>query len=218
MNAVKFVGLSALALGAYALLIRPKLLRWVATDEEVHSDFPGREIVPGGTRSGTMAVTVNAPPSNVWPWLVQMGYGRAGWYSWDYLDNFGRHSAETLHPEWQIVKAGDYLGGPDVSPMEQKAWEVAALEPERFLGLRARPGKYSDSLWGFRLKELPGGKTRLVVSGYWAMHPRWLQPFMSFALLEWTHWIMQTKQFANLKRRTERDVSHGSGCWGTRSM
>lgn len=199
------IALGVLSIAAYAAFIRPHFLRWGATQEEAASPFPGAELVPGGTRGGTMAVTIDAPPNKVWPWLVQMGYGRAGWYSWDYLDNFGRRSSASLHPEWQNVKTGDYLGGPDVSELERKAWEVAALEPQRFLGLRSRI-PYSESLWGFWLKEQPAGKTRLIVSGYWNMRPRWLQPFMSFAVLEWTHWIMQTKQFAELKRRAESEA------------
>lgn len=198
--------LAALSLAAYAVALRPRLLRWGATDEEVHSPFPGAELVPGGTRSATMAVTIDARPSKVWPWLVQMGYGRAGWYSWDYLDNFGRQSSRELHAEWQNVKAGDYLSGPHVSELERKAWEVAALEPEHFLGLRSRI-RGSESLWAFWLKELPGGKTRLLVSGYWRTDPAWLRPIFSFAFLEWTHWIMQVKQFAEIKRRVARSTT-----------
>jgi proline iminopeptidase len=99
-----------------------------------------------------------------------------------------------------------------------QSWQIAALEPERFLGLRAsrdlrtgrvfdpigpRPRFFTDSLWGFLLEELPEGHTRLIVSGYWAMRPRWLQPITSFLFLEPAHWIMQTRQFANLERRAE---------------
>jgi hypothetical protein len=213
--------LAALSLIAYVLLIRPRIVRWGATDEEVNSPFPGADLIADGTRGPTMSVTIAAQPDQVWPWLVQMGYGRAGWYSWDYLDNFGRRSAETLHREWQDVRVGDYLGGPNVSELERTAWEVAAIEPQRFLGLRAsfdlrgrrfspskpRPRYHSDSLWGFLLKELPGGNTRLVVSGYWSFRPKWLFPIVSFALYEWTHWIMQTRQFANLKRLTEQHAA-----------
>ena len=220
----RLVRLFAPSLAAYALFIRPRLLRWGATGEEVHSRFPGADVIPGGTRGPTMAVTIDAPPDKVWPWLVQMGYGRAGWYSWDYLDNFGQPSSDTLHQEWQDVKVGDFLGGPNASELQRKAWQVAALEPQRFLGLRAsidllgrhfdplkaRPRYYSDSLWGFLLKELPDGKTRLVVSGYWALEPKWLFPIVSFALYEWTHWIMQTRQFANLKRLTETPAVHAT--------
>ena len=102
-------------------------------------------------------------------------------------------------------------------PDNKAWWEVAALEPERFLGLRAsfdlrgrpfdpagpRPRFYTDSLWGFLLKEQPGGRTRLVVSGYWTLRPRWLQTLISIIILEPVHWIMQTRQFSNLKRLAE---------------
>ena len=207
---------AALGLAAgYALVVRPRLLRWGATDGEVRSPYPGAELIPGGTRSATMAVTIDAPPSHVWPWLVQMGVDRAGWYSWDRLDDFGRRSAERIHPEWQQVSVGDRLvARPDGSEW----WEVAALEPERFLGLRmaldlrgrpldpatGRPRFFTDSLWGFLLEELPGSRTRLVVSGYWALRPRWLQPVLSVLVLEPAHWIMQTRQFTKLKRQAER--------------
>lgn len=201
----RFLGLMTLAAGAYVLILRPLILRWGATCEEVRDAFPGEDIIPGAVRGATMAVTIDAPPSNVWPWLQQMGYRRAGWYSWDLLDNFGRRSAETIHPEWQHVLVGEFLAGPDASPLEAKAWEVAAVEPERFLALRARPSTSSDSLWAFWLKELPDRKTRLIVSGCWATKPPWLRPILNFTLLEWTHWIMQMKQFKNLKRLAERD-------------
>lgn len=89
--------------------------------------------------------------------------------------------------------------------------------PERFLGLRTSvdlrgrpfdphghpPRHYSDSIWSFLLTELPGGRTRLVVSGYWAFQPEWLRGIVSFFLLEPSTWIMQTRQFTGLKRRAE---------------
>jgi proline iminopeptidase len=104
-------------------------------------------------------------------------------------------------------------------------WDVAAVEPERFLCLRAsvdlrgrafdprgaRPRYYSDSTWGFLLKELPVNRTRLVVSGYWDFQPRWLQGLLSFFFLEPSHWIMQMRQFANLKRLAEGSQTDPSG-------
>jgi hypothetical protein len=206
--------------GGYALAVRPRLLRWGATDEELRGSYPGAGLIPGATRSATMAVTLAAPPSRVWPWLVQMSVDRAGWYSWYRLDNFGLRSAARIHPEWQEISVGDRLAA---KPDGSERWEVAALEPERFLGLRmsldlrgrpfdpagARPRFYTDSLWGFLLGELPGGRTRLVVSGYWSLRPRWLQPVASFVFLEPSHWVMQTRQFATLKRHAERDCDSG---------
>jgi proline iminopeptidase len=161
-----------------------------------------------------MAVTIDAPPSRVWPWLVQMGVDRGGWYSWDRLDDFGRRSAQRIHPEWQQISIGDRLAA---MPDRSQCWEVADLEPGRFLSLRMSldlrgrtfeprnppPRFYTDSTWSFLLEDLPGGRTRLLVSGYWALRPRWLQPFVSFFVLEPSHWIMQTRQFSNIKRLAE---------------
>jgi proline iminopeptidase len=174
--------LSGLA-GIYALVVRPRLLRSGATDEEVRSEYPGAELIPVGKRGATMAVTIDAPPSAVWPWLVQMGCDQAGWYSWDRLDNAGVPSADRIHPEWQDVSVGDRM----LSTPSGVTWfEVAALEQERFLALRApidlhrgrpfdtkglRPRLYNDSVWCFLLNELSGGRTRLVVSGYAAQKP-----------------------------------------------
>lgn len=214
-------GAAAAAAGvvtAYLALVRPRLLRAGATAEEADGPYPGDGLIPEGTRSATMAVTIDAPRSRVWPWLVQMGTDRAGWYSWDRLDNFGRASAWTIHPEWQDIAVGDHLAG---TPDGSQWWEVAALDPERFLGLRMsldlrgrpfdpagqRPRNFTDSLWGFELKDAAGGRTRLVVSGYWSFRPKGLQRILSILLLEPSHWVMQTRQFSNLQRRAERHSS-----------
>jgi hypothetical protein len=210
----KLASFLGLPVAAYALVVRPRFLRWGATDEEVRRPYPGTDLIPGGTRSATMAVTIDAPPERVWPWLVQMGIDRGGWYSWDRLDNWGRRSTERIHPEWQQIAVGDRLSS---MPDGTMWWEVAALEPERFLGLRASldlrgrpfdpngppPRFFTDSIWGFLLEPATGGRTRLIVSGYWALRPRWLQSVVSALFLEPEHWIMQMRQFANLKRRAE---------------
>jgi uncharacterized protein YndB with AHSA1/START domain len=167
-----------------------------------------------------MAVTINAPPSRVWPWLVQMGHRRAGWYSWDHLDNLGMASADRIHPEWQAIAVGDRFTS---TPGGGQWFEVAAAEPQHFLALRAsfdfrgrplaqtrlRPQIYTDSVWCFLLHELPGGRTRLVVSGYASARPKPVQATIDFLLWEPAHWIMQKRQFTNLKRRAERDTRRG---------
>lgn len=213
-RSISAVGLFAMAAGAYALFVRPRMLRWGATEDELREPSPGSDIIPGGKRGSTMAVTIDAPPSEVWPWLVQMGNGRAGWYSWDRLDNGGRPSARQIHPEWQSISIGQHIWS---TPNHEHWFEVAALEPERFLGLRAsftrggqqfdstspRPASFSDALWAFQLEPRPGGRTRLIVTTYSASAPRMPWAVMSLLFWEPAHWIMQTRQFANLARRAE---------------
>lgn len=204
----------------YAFGVRPRLRRWGATDEEVERPYPGGGIIPGGTRGTTMAVTIDAPPSAVWPWLAQMGVDRALWYTWDYWRPWDLRSADRIHPEWQNISVGHRM---PATPKGNTWWEVAALELGRFLGLRMTvdllgrrfdpkktlPRFYSDSLWAFRLDELPADRTRLVVSGYWAFRPKWLRGIVSVLLLEPSTWIMQTRQFAGIKRRAEREARKG---------
>jgi proline iminopeptidase len=201
-------------LAVYALVLRPRLVRWGATDEEIARPFPGAEIIPGGKRGTTMAVTIDAPPSAVWPWLAQMGVDRAIWYTWDYWRLWGKRSADRIHPEWQSISVGHHMPS---TPDGSVWWEVAALERGHFLGLRMSvdlrgrpfdpkkppPRSYSDSLWAFLLEPLPGGRTRLVASGYWAFRPAWLQGIFGFLFLEPSTWLMQTRQFAGIKRRAE---------------
>ncbi len=214
--------IAALALlGLYTFGVRPRLVRWGATDAEVKAPYPGADIIPGGKRGTTMAVTIDAPPAAVWPWLVQMGVDRAIWYTWDYWRPWGLRSADRIHPEWQNIAVGYRM---PATPTGSAWWAVAALEPERFLGLRMSvdlrgrrfdpkkplPRFYSDSLWAFLLNKLPGDRTRLVVSGYWAFRPTWLQGIVGFLFIEPSTWIMQTRQFAGLKRRAEREARHPS--------
>jgi hypothetical protein len=213
----KLAGLAGAATVLYGVWARPRLKRWGATDEEVTGPYPGAEVVPNGKRGATMAVTIDAPPDRVWPWLVQMGGDRGGWYSWDHLDNGGRPSARTVHPEWQDISLGDTVKyWTRQGPVD--AWTVAALEPNRFLGLHGlsdlrgrpldaaqpRPRAYTEGLWGFLLKELPGRRTRLVIGGYEDFRPRWLSFWVPLVV-----WIMQARMLAVLKRNIERTAGPG---------
>jgi proline iminopeptidase len=218
MTARSKIALTGLAaVGAFACWVRPRLLRWGATDAEVAGPFPGAELVPGGQRAATMAATINAPPEQVWPWLAQMGWQRGGWYSWDRLDNAGHPSATEVRPEWQHLAVGDRLQA--WSPRGLLApWEVAALEPNWFLGLhkltdlhgraldpqRPRPPAYLEGLWGFQLNQAPDGCTRLVISGHQAIRPRWLERIVFDGSNVIVVWVMQARMLSVLKRNINR--------------
>jgi hypothetical protein len=87
-------------LGSYRRWIQPWQHRWGASDQEVQRAMPGDDVLPDAA-STTRAITIAAPPEQVWPWLVQLGYGRGGWYSYDWIDNDGRPSADRIIPELQ---------------------------------------------------------------------------------------------------------------------
>ena len=106
---------------AYHLLVRPRMLVWGMTQQEARRPLPGDELEPDPVVNTTHAVTIDAPPSVIWPWIVQVGgYGRAGWYTHDWVERLlfaGRyaegHSATRIHPEFQDLGGGRlHLPGP----------------------------------------------------------------------------------------------------------
>ena len=141
-----------------------------ATAAEKRRPLPGDRIVPTPIFSSTHAITINAPREEVWPWIAQMGGGRAGWYSWDLVDNHGTPSATTILPALQTVVPADVM--PAV-PGATDAFIVAAVECPRDLVLTAPDGHGGNAVvWEHFLEPLEGGRTRLIVRA--RASSRWL--------------------------------------------
>jgi hypothetical protein len=148
-------GAAAVSAVAGYLAWRPRMLRWGATEEEAAGTLPGDERTPHPRVQSTRAITIDAPPEKVWPWIVQMGIERAGFYSHDWVERLfgaryveGKHSASRIHPELQDLKVGDFVPyGAGASA------RVDELEPNRHL-LHAE---------AWVLRPLPGDRTRLIV-------------------------------------------------------
>jgi hypothetical protein len=135
----------------------------VATAVEKRRPLPGDGLVPDPIFTSTHAVTIDAPREDVWPWIAQMGGGRAGWYSWDSIDNGGTPSSTSLVPALQAVRPGDVMPG---VPGATDAFVVAAVEPPRDLVLTAPNGHGGTAVvWEHFLEPLDGGRTRLIVRG-----------------------------------------------------
>jgi Protein of unknown function (DUF998) len=141
-----------------------------ATVVEKHRSLPADGMVPDPIFTSTHAITIDAPPEQVWPWLAQMGSGRGGWYSWDVIDNGGRASSRSIVPALQTVVPGDIM--PSV-PDAHDAFVVAAVEPSRDLTLTVPDGHGGNAVaWEHFLQPLDGGRTRLIVRG--RASPRWI--------------------------------------------
>jgi proline iminopeptidase len=216
-TATRAVGSAALLNVAYRAMLQPRLATWGASEEEARASLPGDDILPVEATTSTMGTTIDAPPAAVWPWLVQMGCRRAGWYSYDMLDNGGHPSAEEIVPEWQRVSLGDHLRS-DPSERNRVWFTIEGIYPERALVLRAsvdlgtgrpydpsrgHPAAYSDATWTFVLHELPGSRTRLLARTRGESSPLWRAVPMSVVVGLPSHVLMQTRQFRNLKRRAE---------------
>jgi len=211
----------AVVLGVYLAVLRPRSHRWGATEAELGRVLPGDDLVPTVKAGYTQAITINAPPERVWPWLVQIGYGRAGWYTYDWVYKFlgganfyeGDRSADRIIPELQDLKVGDAI-----RIFEQGPFEVMALEPDRLLVLLARvdwdtadtfelseamPANYLNNSWVYVLEKADQDSTRLIV--------RWrgdYSPGLGSALslgipTEVGALIMQPKMLKGIKARAE---------------
>jgi hypothetical protein len=181
-----------------APLLRRWHRRWGATDEEVAAAMPGDDLVPGCQYRCTRAITIAAPPETVWAWLVQTGFGRAGFYSNDLLDNAAHPSADRIIEELQHPDVGDWV--PMFSRVnDTTAFRVAEIEPPRHL-LWVKP----DSTWAWRLEPAPGGGTRLVTR--LRILYRWRQPIgalVSLLLNEFGDFPMMRKMLLTLRDRAE---------------
>ena len=167
---------TASAVAVYILLGRPRQLRWGATNREYGEPLPGDDLIADPDLTATRAITICAPASQVWPWIVQLGQGRGGFYSYDFLENLigcDIHSAGRIVPEWQDLKPGD-----QVKLAPQAGLAVAHLEPARSMVLRGgvpmgNTAPPYDFTWAFVLKNEPDGTTRLLVRERYAyMRPQ----------------------------------------------
>lgn len=152
------------ALAVYAA--RPWYTRWGATDTEVTAALPGDEFVPSPRTLTTKAVTVQASPEHIYPWLLQMGADKGGWYSHTLIEGFlncPMVNADRLHPEWQTVSVGDpvRMCPGDSGP---PPYIVSAFEEDRFMiwGHRAADGAWND-VYQFVLQPTGAGATRLIL-------------------------------------------------------
>jgi hypothetical protein len=183
----------------FAPFYRRRHLRWGATDAEVAGEMPGDELVSEPSFNATRAITIDAPAEAVWPWLVQIGFGRAGFYSYDLFDNAARPSAERILPEHQQPQVGDWV------PMARKvnettAFRIKALEPNEWM-LWAKP----HSTWAWTLMPLEGGRTRLIArlkERYeWRASPG--SALLTLILFEFGDFPMMRRLLLGVKRRAE---------------
>jgi hypothetical protein len=222
MSRKTLVGGSVAALGlfaaagaaAYVLVVRPWHRRWGATDEEQEQPLPGDDLVSACNFHTTRAITIDAPPEEVWSWLVQIGQGRAGFYSYDFLENMmdlDIRSASEILPEHQDLEVGDTI------PLEPEGggYTVAILEPGSHLVLLTRGEGESEldamfrqagasSTWAFVLQPLDDARTRLIVR--WRARWDLMASPLAFAIgvgLDPIEFIMEQKMMRGIKERAE---------------
>ena len=203
----RYAGLAAIggAKAARILLARPRYLRWGATDQECDEALPGDDLILPSDLAATRAITVRASIVQVWPWIAQLGQGRGGFYSYDFLENLvgcDIQSADRVVPEWQDIEVGG-----EVKLHREVPLQIAAVEPGRSLVLRggvpmgSSPPPY-DFTWAFALREQPDNTTRLLVRERYG-YTRWWAPLL-VEPVEAVSFVMSQKMLRGIRDRAER--------------
>lgn len=190
-------GAAAAGAAAFVGWYRPWHMRWGATEEEIAEAMPGDELLPVAEFHPTRAITIAARPDEIWPWIVQIGFNRAGFYAYDLLDNLAKPSAERIIPELQDPQVGDWI---PMSPTtnDMTAFRVKAFEPNRWM-LWSKP----DSTWCWSLRPIDDERTRLVCRI--KVKYEWQKPtvILSLFLLELGDFFMNRRELLGIKRRAE---------------
>lgn len=212
-------------------LFQPRLLRTGATRQEKKRELPGDELVSHPQLQETRATTINVPAGQLWPWIVQIGAGRAGYYWWTPGEAFPEYAQYILNtyeilPQFQQLNVGDRIsdGGP-YSTEERGNWEVRSIEPGRSLVLyaarqvtggadfdrdQAKPkGIWFISSWAFVLEPLEAEKTRLMVRVRAIGGPFWLMGMIRLVLGKGDR-VAHSSMFERLKTRAEACYSQRS--------
>jgi hypothetical protein len=209
------IAVSGIALGGYVLLVRPWQRRWGATDEEVKSSLPGDELVSNPDVVLTRAITIQAKPAEIWPWLAQIGQGRGGYYSYDRLENLlglKMKNAVSINPEWQHISVGDII------PAEPggKGFKVLAVEPERSLVIGSVEANdegvfegfkqmFPAFTWAFVLEKIDDEHTRLISRLRGKVQPDQPVPTrMAGSCFEPIEFLMTRRMLLGIKQRAEQ--------------
>ena len=190
-------------------------LRWGAELSEVDAVLPGDDLISAPTIVTTRAITIDAAPEAIWPWLVQMGQDRAGLYSYDWLENLCGlhfHNADRIVAEWQHLDVGDQIRAAPASAGPEGGFTVVAIEPyrtivtaigdpQRVLADAATGSLHDGGTWTFVLRPIDSHRTRLVVR----LRARFGLPrvaeWFGVRLLEPVHFMMERKQMLGIKQR-----------------
>ena len=209
-------------IGPFSEFIRRHLLALAIQDlgspesAEQSMALPGDALLPDAAREVTDGVTIASSPHSIWPWLVQMGCRRAGWYSWDALDNGGTRRERVIRPDLQDLRVGNIV---PATPLGNEGFEVLSLVADSTLvfgGLydletgrqfpfhAQRPARYWHVTWSFFLEPLDAQTTRLHVRARAAVGPLEVSALARLRMMRLVHHFMETAQLRNLRERVEQ--------------
>jgi hypothetical protein len=193
------------AAGTTLMTLRRFSLGYGASGEEIDASLPGDELLPQVGLCATRAITIGAPAGEVWPWIAQLGQGRGGFYSYDFVENLigcDIHSADQIVRRWQDVEVGDQVNlAPEIG------LTVVQVIPRRALVLRGglpatlMSSSPYDFTWVFVLRPGLDGTTRLVVRERYSYTHRWVAAIVE--PVEMVSFAMSRRMLRGIRYRVE---------------
>jgi hypothetical protein len=218
---VAFLGAAVTLPIAWARWFSPAMRGWGARPNDIYRPLPGDDLVADPDIRHTRAITIAAPPEAIWPWLLQLGQGRGGLYSYDWLENLAGcdiTSVDSIVPELQALAVGDIVS---LRKGDMPAFLVHAIDPGRSLVLVARDPSTGgpahvdpdvpmavDESWSFVLEPDGDGATRLLVRGRRRTRGARLDRF-AWSLVEAASLPMERRMLLGIRDRAERTAGNG---------
>jgi hypothetical protein len=207
LNILTWILFLLLLLAFYFVWLREYQMTWGATYEDVSRTMAGDELLDHPELNATRAVEVRAPPEQIWPWLIQMGYKRAGFYGFDKLDNGGVASADHIIPEYQDLKVGDSIPGGESRGSLFHLLEVVEMEPNRSMlwVFVKHAGPWAGATWSWGLYRVDEQHTRLVARLRQQYTFDTLQDIVSWSIIDAIEILMMRTTLLGIKHRVEQD-------------
>jgi hypothetical protein len=218
LKILSIIAVLVIVILVFSLFIQPWFQKWGATDEEIRATWPGDDLVPGSSIGYTRALTINASPSGVWSWLVQIGQDRGGFYSYELMENIlgaDTHNADRIVPEWQNLEVGNKVRmGPIEGVWANSSNIVGGIVPEKYLVL-ITPGEsttivstaiHGNGTWSFILVPVDGKTTRLIIRGRRIENPDRVIRLSYGSVVDSVQFILERKMMVGIKERAEGNL------------
>jgi hypothetical protein len=206
LNALSWLLYGLILVTLYFAFIRDLQMNWGATGEEIRGAMMADELLEDPEMNATRAIEINARPEEVWPWVVQIGYKRGGFYGFDNLDNGGHRSSDTVLLQYQDLQVGDSIPGGEYKGRTFNILKVVGMDPGREMAwvfLEGTP--WGGATWSWKVYSIDDGKSRLVSRLRQKYSLDSFQEVVQWSMIDAIEILMMRTTLRGIKMRAERE-------------
>jgi hypothetical protein len=204
LNILSWLLYMLVVIALYFLCLRDMQMTWGATDEDVNRPMMGDELLVDPEMNATRAVEINATPEEIWPWIVQMGYGKGGFYGFDNLDNGRVPSVDSILLEHQDLQVGDSIAGGEYKGELFQILAVADMDPgKEMLWVFLKGTPWGGATWSWGLYPIDSERTRLVTRLRQKYDMSSFQGVVSWSMIDAIEILMMRTTMRGIKLRAE---------------